>query len=190
MEERQVTVDGVRLALSDQFFLVATQNPHDYEGTFPLPEVQLDRFLFKLTTGHGRAEDEAQILQLSMEGMLPPNFETLRQHEPNLEAITAEIRATAIDESVLRYVTEILQETRRHRSLSSGSSVRGGLALCRAARVAALLEGRTYVIPDDIKRLVPVTLVHRVFLTPDAEVSRVSRERILEEVVEKVPFPS
>jgi MoxR-like ATPase len=190
MEEHQVTVDGVRHQLGARFFLIATQNPHDYEGTFPLPEVQLDRFLFKIAVDHGTVEDETEILARTMRGELPPDFDALEPAPLNLDLIDRELHEVTLDRSLLDYVARILAATRSHKLLSSGASVRGGIALCRTSRTLALLAGRSFVTADDIKRLARVTLVHRVILTPDAEVARVSRTDVLDELLEKTPFPA
>jgi MoxR-like ATPase len=190
MEERQVTVDGTRMELNARFFVIATQNPRDYEGTFALPEVQLDRFLFKVTLTHGTPETDKAILRLSMDGNLPPNFSTLAQCDLDPNLVDHEIKNVRVDDSVLEYTGRILAATRSHRQLSSGSSVRGGVALCRAARLVALMAGRAFVIPDDIKNLAAVTLAHRIRLTPEAQVSQITDQSIVEDIINHVPFPS
>jgi MoxR-like ATPase len=190
MEERQVTVDGARMPLSDHFFLIATQNPHDYEGTFPLPEVQLDRFLFKVPVQHGGVEVERRILALAMEGKLPPQLDTREAEAIDHAQVEDELKRVEIEPALLDYAARLLQGTRQHKLLAAGSSVRGGIALCRAARVLALCSGRQFLTVDDIKQLAPLTLAHRVSPTPEAEVSRLGRDEIIRDILSSVPFPS
>lgn len=189
MEERQVTVEGERFSLSPDFFVIATQNPQDFEGTFPLPEAQTDRFLFKIQLQHGSREQEEALLQSVLEGKLPPEFGDIPVLDLDRSAIEAEIKTVIVDRSLVAYVTKILEQTRQTGSLRWGSSVRGGIALLKAARVRALLCGRSHVTPDDIKELVIPTLRHRVSLTPEAQLSNVKEPEVLQSILKKVEFP-
>ncbi len=177
MEERQVTAEGERFVLSPDFFVVATQNPQDFEGTFPLPEAQTDRFLFKVRLGHSTTEIETQMLEAILSGTLPPVFEELSPLDINRRAIDLEIQAAFIDKSVVEYTSRILQETRKSPALRWGSSVRGGIALLKSARVYALLDG-----------LVP-TLEHRIKLTPEAQLSGTPESEVLLKLASTVEFP-
>jgi len=190
MEEKQITLEGKTHALSPSFFVVATQNPFEYEGTFPLPEAQLDRFLFRLQVTHADAATESALLELVLQGKLPPSFAAIEPVELDRAAAESEIRAVKVDPSILRYIAAILEETRKHPALTAGSSVRGGIALALCSRVLALLEGRDYVIPDDIKALAIPTLAHRVRLNPEARVSGRDETEIVRELVAKTAFPT
>lgn len=190
MEERKVTVEGKTYQLSDHFFVVATQNPREFEGTFPLPEAQLDRFLFKLQVPQLDPATELLMLQATLEGKLPPPPHSTTALTVDWSRVGREIESVKVDESILRYVADLLHQTRSHRLLEWGSSFRGGMALVRAARVIALFGGRGYVIPDDILELVPIALGHRIRLTPEAEMSGESTVGLLSEVSKELPFPS
>jgi MoxR-like ATPase len=189
MEERQVTVEGKLHPLSENFFVVATQNPHDYEGTFPLPEVQLDRFLFKLVVGHSDPETEKQVIEKILTGELPPKFDKLPKFAIERSAVLKEAESIQVSDSVVRYLTQILARTRSHPMLLSGSSIRGGIALALTSRVWALLQGRDFVTPDDIKRLAVPTLQHRIKLNPEAQLSAMSEARVIEDLLAQVEFP-
>jgi MoxR-like ATPase len=190
MEERQVTVEGKTFPLSADFFVVATQNPEDYEGTFALPEVQLDRFLFKITSRHADIAAEIEVLRKVMAGQLPPPFDKLGSFQIERARIDAEIGAVKVDDSILGYVAKLLDATRRHALLSTGSSVRGGIALTRCARILALAQGRDFVTPDDIKYLAPFGLAHRTRLNPEAQVARMSADGVIGEILAKTEFPA
>lgn len=190
MEERQVTTEGHQFNLSPDFFVVATQNPQDYEGTFPLPEAQTDRFLFKLQLNHSNLETDMSIIRSTIDGILPPPFENLQPVGFDRARADAEINAVKLDNSLVRFVSLILQETRRHPLLSGGASVRGGLALARCSRVFALIRGRDFVTPDDIKHLAVPVLRHRVKLTSEAQINNETDESIIGDVLKRVEFPA
>ena len=189
MEERQVTAEGETFALPADFFVIATQNPHDFEGTYPLPESQLDRFLFKLVLRHASQSAEVQILGGVLQGTLPPRIDGLPAIGVSREAIEQELTQVQVDQSIVEYIAQILQNTRTHPLLAYGSGVRGGIALARCSRALAALSNRTFVIPDDIKALVVPTLRHRIRVTPDAQLSDVDEAKVLNEIVAAVPFP-
>jgi MoxR-like ATPase len=187
MEERQVTAEGVGFPLSPDFFVVATQNPRDFEGTFPLPEAQLDRFIFKLKITHASAEVEAAILKQTLAGVLPPQLEKI----PRLErhAVDAEMQAVRVDNSLLAYVTGIVQQTRQHPMVQWGSSARAGIAFVKCGRILAAMDGRDFVIPDDVKELAVPILNHRIRLTPEAQISDVTEAAVIEDILKHVAFP-
>lgn len=189
MEERQVTLEGKSYTLGSDFFVIATQNPQDYEGTFPLPEVQLDRFLFKIVVQHGSPETEAKILRGILDGSLPPDLSTLKPLAVDWEKVERETKQVALDESLVRFITQLLAQTRLHPMLLAGSSVRGGIGLAKAAKVGALLQGREFVTPDDIKALAPHVLRHRIRLNPEAQISNITQDSVLAEILAKVEFP-
>ncbi|MEA2391912.1 MAG: MoxR-like ATPase [Solirubrobacteraceae bacterium] len=174
MQEAQVSVEGRAEKLPDPFLVVATQNPVEYEGTYPLPEAQLDRFLVKLEIGYPDAGEELAVLQLSHRGLAPAN---LARVEPvasleDLRAAREAVDATAVSEEVARYVVAIVRQTRELPSVSLGASPRAAVHLLGAARAAARLAGRDFVTPDDVARMAPAVLRHRLVLTPEAELER------------------
>ncbi len=189
MEEAQVTIDGQEFHLSPEFFALATQNPQDYEGTFPLPEVQLDRFLFKLVLRHAPAETEIKILQSVIDGLLPPRFPDIHPIGFDRNRLDLEVKQVKVDPSLLRFVTTLLEKTRTHPMLISGSSIRGGIALIRASRIRALSLGRYYITPDDLKFLAVPTLRHRVRLSPEAQISQMAEDGIILHLLKETPFP-
>lgn len=187
MEERQVTVDGVTHKLPRPFLVMATQNPIEYEGTFPLPEAQLDRFLLRLRMGYPTPEEENEIL-LRLQNRHP--IETIDQvvaAERLVEAQTV-IRQVYVEESVRQYIVNIVQKTRSHPDIALGASPRGALGLFRTAQAAAALAGRDYVIPDDVKRLAVPVLAHRVVLRPEAELRGRTGDKVVAEVLAQVPI--
>ena len=190
MEERQVTTEGQQFQLNPDFFVVATQNPQDYEGTFPLPEAQTDRFLFKLRLAHSSLEVDMNVIRSTLDGVLPPPFEQLQPIGFDRARADAEINAVRLDNSLVRFISMILQETRRHPLLSAGSSVRGGLALARCARIFALIRGRDFVTPDDIKALCVPVLRHRIKMTPEAQINNDTDESVIADILKRVEFPA
>jgi len=189
MEERQVTIEGKPHGLSRDFFVVATQNPFDYEGIFPLPEVQLDRFLFKLALGHASSSEDMDIMERTMNKTLPPNFEVIQAIEMDRDQIDEEIQTVTVKHSILNYVALVLEAVRNHPMVLSGASIRGGIALVGCSRILAIMGGRDFVIPDDIKELALPVLRHRIKLNAEAQISQVTEDHVVSNVLEKVPFP-
>ncbi|GHO84202.1 AAA family ATPase [Dictyobacter formicarum] len=189
MEEAQVTVDGVTYHLPQPFMVMATQNPIEYEGTFPLPEAQLDRFMMSIKLGYPRAEDEINILD-SHQHHHP--LEDLAQimTADELILIQQQVRSIHVDPSIREYIVAIANATRNHQNIYLGVSPRGSLALFRAAQALAAIRGRGYVIPDDIKLLVKPTLAHRIIVTPAARVRSVTPAHLLDEILQSVPVPN
>lgn len=190
MEERQVTVEGKTFKLNPDFFVVATQNPYEMEGTFPLPEAQVDRFLFNVVVGHASPQVEARMLQSILSGTLPPQFERISSLAIDRGRVNGEIQGVTLDQSLLNFVTKILDQTRKHPLLSQGSSIRGGIGLCIGAKVRAISQGRTFVTPDDIKSLCAPVLRHRIKLSPEAQIANASEVSVIEEILKRVEFPS
>jgi MoxR-like ATPase len=188
MEERQATVDNVTHAIEPPFMVIATQNPIEYEGTYPLPEAQLDRFMMRLSLGYPSPEAEESIIHeqtsrdpLGELGAVLDGSEVL--------AMTQAVTRIHVAPSLRRYVIGILAATRDHRDLYLGASPRAGIALTRAAKALALLRGRDYVVPKDVKDLAVRCLAHRVMLSPDARVHGVSARSLVASLLETVPVP-
>ncbi|GLV56935.1 ATPase [Dictyobacter sp. S3.2.2.5] len=189
MEEAQITVDGVTYQLPQPFMVMATQNPIEYEGTFPLPEAQLDRFMMSIKLGYPRAEDEINILD-SHQHHHP--LEDLAQimTADELVLIQQQVRSIHVDPSIREYIVALANATRNHQNIYLGVSPRGSLALFRASQALAAIRGRGYVIPDDIKLLVKPTLAHRIIVNPAARVRSVTSAQILDEILQSVPVPN
>jgi MoxR-like ATPase len=187
MQEQQVTVDGVTRDLPRPFLVLATQNPIEYEGTFPLPEAQLDRFLMRLSMGYPSRMDERQILtNLWREHPITKIGKVVDGQE--LSALQKRVWDVNVDVTLQDYIVTLAEATRDHPDLSLGVSPRGSLALLKGAQALAAIRGRDYVTPDDIKILVPLTLAHRLILQPEAELRGQTADLILQDVLEKTPL--
>ena len=187
MQEQQVTVDGTTRDLPRPFLVLATQNPIEYEGTFPLPEAQLDRFLMRLSLGYPSRVDERQILvNLRREHPITKLGKVIDGHE--LLSLQKRIWDVNVDDTLQDYIVALAEATRTHPDLALGVSPRGSLALLKTAQALAAIRGRDYVIPDDIKTLVPLTLSHRLILKPEAELRGRTAHAILADVLEKTPL--
>jgi MoxR-like ATPase len=184
MQERQVTTDGVTRPLPAPFLVLATQNPIEYEGTFPLPEAQLDRFLIRLSLGYPAESDEIQILR-NLRKQHP--IESIGQVASGSELLALRDRITDVylEESLETYIMAIVRATRSHRDVALGASPRGSLALYKTAQGLAALRGRDFVIPDDIKTLAPLTLNHRLILKPESQLRGRTPAAILSEILEQ-----
>ncbi len=193
MEERQVSVDGTPRLLPEPFVVCATQNPVEYEGTYPLPEAQLDRFLLKLTLPVPPREDEVEVLTRHAGGFDPRHLAaagvTAVAGPAHLAAGSAAVRTVQVAPEVVGYVVDVARATRSSPSLSLGVSPRGATALLSTARAWAWLAGRDYVTPDDVKALAGPTLRHRMSLRPEAELEGVSVDAVLDGVLASVPVP-
>ncbi|GAB4538426.1 MAG: MoxR family ATPase [Anaerolineae bacterium] len=183
MQERQVTVDGVTHPLAAPFLVLATQNPIEYEGTFPLPEAQLDRFLMRLSLGYPEADDEAHILR-NLKKQHPIENVAQVVDGGELVGLYDIVSDVHVDESLERYILAIVRATRTHPDVALGASPRGSLALYKTAQALAALRGRDYVVPDDIKTLAPYTLTHRLIVKPDSQLRGRSARAILDEILE------
>ncbi|HEY3125822.1 MAG TPA: MoxR family ATPase [Candidatus Limnocylindria bacterium] len=186
MEEHQVTVDGVTYQLPDPFLVMATQNPIEYEGTFPLPEAQLDRFFIRLQLGYPKEREEIAILDAQR--VIHP-LETIEQvmgADELLKAMSA-VKDVHIAEQVKTYVVSVVNATRSHPDVYLGASPRGSLALARASQAYALIQGRDFVLPDDVKQLAGPTLSHRLILQPQARLKDLAATTVIAEVLASVP---
>lgn len=191
MSEAQISVDNQTYPLSQPFMVIATQNPSEYHGTFPLPESQLDRFLMRLRIGYPSPEEERKVLDRA------PSLHPAEELDPVLTAqdvldLQAEVDKVFVDESLTEYLLSIIQATRQSELLSLGVSTRGALALSRTAKALALVRGRTYCLPDDIKELAPTVLSHRIMVARSQGIRQRSfeqAERIIQDLVESIPVP-
>ena len=190
MQERQVTVDETTHPLPDPFLVIATQNPVELEGTFPLPEAQLDRFLFLLNLGYPDADDEDTILRIH--GPANIRADTLEPilSPAEIAKLRDEVRAVRVGEAVRRYTVEIVRGTRRIDGVDLGASPRAALALYRAAQAHAAIRGRAYVLPDDVKAQAVAVLRHRLFLNADAQMRGRTTTAIVAEVLARTPVPA
>ena len=188
MEENQITVDGVTRALPVPFLVMATQNPIEYEGTFPLPEAQLDRFMMRLSLGYPSAADELLVLGAQQQSHPLDALDQVVSLEDLLQ-LQQEVRGVYVDRLVSEYIVSVVTATREHQEVYLGASPRGSLALYRTAQARAMLYGRDYVIPDDVKELGEPTLAHRLIVSPAARIRNVDPRQIIEEIVEAVPVP-
>ncbi|MGA5704084.1 AAA family ATPase [Peterkaempfera bronchialis] len=193
MEERQVSVDGTPRPLPEPFMVAATQNPVEYEGTYPLPEAQLDRFLLKLILPLPTRENEVQVLTRHASGFDPRDLDTAGVRPvagpEDLDAARAEIAKLTVAPEILAYIVDLCRATRESPSLSLSVSPRGATALLATARAWAWLAGRDYVTPDDVKALALPTLRHRIQLRPEAEMEGVTADSVLQSVLSHVPVP-
>lgn len=191
MEEKQVTMDGVRHRMKDLFFIIATQNPIDMEGTYRLPEAQLDRFLFKIEMDYPNLEEEEKIIG---------DFHH-RKNQVNLDAVQAVIsveqilesrktvREIHVDENIIKYIAQLVNTTRKSQSLFLGASPRASLAILNGAKANAAIMGRSFITPDDVKFIAPHVLRHRVMLTPEKEMEGITATEIIKELIAQVEIP-
>ncbi len=188
MEERQVTVDGITYPMARPFLILATQNPIEYEGTFPLPEAQLDRFMMRISLGYPSPEDEITMMDSQQYVHPVEEIGQVVDFEELLEAQET-VKDIYIDDSVKEYIVAVVGETRKHPDVYLGASPRGSLALYKTGRARAALLRRDYVIPDDIKALAQVTLAHRLIISPSARIKNVDPKAVVEEITSSVPVP-
>lgn len=188
MEERQVTVDGITYPLPRPFMVIATQNPIDYLGTYNLPEAQLDRFMMKISIGYPQDGDEKLMAERFLSRQLTQKLEPVVEEETVLK-MQKEVEEVKVGQDLISYVTKVVQETRKDSNITLGASPRATLALLRASQALAYLEGRNYCIPDDVLRLIHPVLAHRIILAPEARLSQARVEKILKNLVAKVPVP-
>jgi MoxR-like ATPase len=192
MEERQVTIDGTRRPLPGWFTVFATQNPVDFEGTYPLPEAQLDRFLMKIRVSYPSESEELQILERHHAGSgsgLLDDAAIVAVPEGMLAAARAEVRAIRIEAGLYGYILALARRTREWPTLLLGASPRAALSVMLVAQAAAAFEGRDYLVPDDVKRAIPPVLRHRIKLKPEAELEGFDADRVLADVMAAVPVP-
>ena len=191
MQDHQVTVDGTSRALPAPFAVIATQNPVESQGTYPLPEAQLDRFLFKLLVGEPPADVERSIVRQHADGFDPTDLVRLEPAASPDEILAMQRHALGvrIDDAVIGYIVELVRRTREDRAIELGASPRASVALLKAAQVIAASEGRSFVTPDDVKPMVPAVLRHRLMLHPDAQLQGVTADERIEDILRSVPVP-
>ncbi|OCA88679.1 AAA family ATPase [Bacillus sp. FJAT-27225] len=188
MEEQSVTIDGVTHRLEKPFFVMATQNPIEYEGTYPLPEAQLDRFLLKMKMGYPEINEEMEVLNRAQNTPPIDELEPVVSLE-ELRDLQKEIKNVFVDETVKRYIVDISNRTRIHENVYLGASPRGSIGLMKAAQAYAFVSGRDYVLPDDVQYLAPFVLSHRLILKSEAKFEGITAEEIINRIVARVPVP-
>ncbi|MBC7260054.1 MAG: MoxR family ATPase [Chloroflexi bacterium] len=188
MEEKQVTVDGITYPLQKPFLVLATQNPIEYEGTFPLPEAQLDRFMLRISVGYPSPTDEIRMLDSQQRVHPVETVEQVVSAEALLQAQEA-VKEVHIDDAIKEYIVELVNTSRKHPDIYLGASPRGSLALYKTAQAKAAVEGRDYVIPDDVKALAIPALAHRLIVSPAARIKNVDARVVVQEILDSVPVP-
>jgi MoxR-like ATPase len=193
MQERQVTIDGVDHDLEGVFFVMATQNPIEYEGTYPLPEAQLDRFLLKVNVRYTDRAAEENVLRLHLQGRDPQDLRAAGIETvigpSDLQTATDELSKQAVSDEMIAYIAELVSRTRESPHTVLGASPRAAVALLRCSQIRAAAQGRSFVEPDDVQDMAPAALRHRIILKPEAEVEGLTVERLLESVISAVPVP-
>ncbi|MGI6621611.1 MAG: AAA family ATPase [Acetivibrionales bacterium] len=188
MEEKQVTVDGKTYKLPKPFMVIATQNPVEYMGTYPLPEAQLDRFLMKISIGYPTKAEEASILFRFQKNNPLHVLESVASLE-ELNELQMFVKNVRVDESLASYIVDLISATRRHEQVSLGCSPRASISLFRAAQASAAYDGRDYVIPEDIRDLAVPVLSHRLMLKQEAKIKRITNENIIHEIIKRQIIP-
>jgi len=189
MEERQVTVDGVTMPLPEPFLVIATQNPVELQGTFPLPEAQLDRFLLRLEIGYPAPDDE-DVMLLRFERSNPLEQLPAVTSAPEIMEIRRHVQEIFVEPSVRRYILDVIGKTRKHPDIELGGSPRASLSLYRASQALALIRGRDFVLPDDVKRLAAPVLAHRLILSTEAYLHNTSKEELIADILSDIPVPA
>ncbi|WP_196890023.1 AAA family ATPase [Aureivirga sp. CE67] len=191
MEEKQITVDGITYNMQSPFMVLATQNPIEQEGTYALPEAQLDRFLFKIMVEYPSVENEIKILQMHNErkGKKQESYVESIISESELKEIKESLNDIIVNEKLFAYIVEIISKTRTHQYLSLGGSPRASLAILQASKASAAIKGRDFVTPDDVKKVIPAVLRHRIILTPEKEMEGMTADKVIEMIVQSVEVP-
>lgn len=188
MEERQVTVDGVTYPMQRPFLVLATQNPIEYEGTFPLPEAQLDRFMMRISLGYPEGDDEITMLNSQQHTHPITGLEQVVSDEELIQA-QKEVKKVYIDDLVKKYIVQLVKTTRKHPDVYLGASPRGSIALYKTGQARAAVLGRDFVTPDDIKALAMETLSHRLIISPSARIKNVDPRAVIQEILDSTPVP-
>ena len=189
MGESRVTVDGTTHPLGPPFLVIATQNPVDHEGTFPLPEAQLDRFLMKFSLGYPTMEDELKMLEMLQHAHPIDSLEPVVSAE-ELVACQKACREVYVDDKVRRYIMQIVHDTRSHEDVNLGGSPRASIAMFRTSQAMASLRGRNFVLPDDVKRVAGPVLVHRMILKPESRLRKITPGSVVDEIVAEIAVPA
>ena len=189
MAESRVTVDGITHPLGPPFLVIATQNPVDHEGTFPLPEAQLDRFLLRFSLGYPTLEEELKMLEMLQHGHPIDSLDAVVSAD-ELVACQKAVRDIYVDDKVRRYLMQIVHDTRQHPDVSLGGSPRASIALFRTSQAMAALRGRSYVLPDDVKRVAGPVLTHRMILRPESRLRKVTPGAVVDEIIAEIAVPA
>ena len=189
MAESRVTVDGVTHRLGPPFLVIATQNPIDHEGTFPLPEAQLDRFLMRFSLGYPTMDEELRMLEILQRAHPVEALQPVATAEEVIACQHA-VREIYVDEKVRRYLMQIVHDTRTHDDIALGGSPRASIALFRTSQAMAALRGRNYVLPDDVKKVAPHVLTHRMIVKPESRLRRITAATIVEEIIAEIAVPT
>ena len=191
MEERQVTIDGKTYPMDEPYLVLATQNPIEQEGTYRLPEAQLDRFLFKIVVGYPTLEEEIRILQFNQKDELNVQLNTIEKvlHAEQIIALRQLVRQVHVEDKVVNYLAQLAQETRSNPSLFLGASPRASVAMLTASKALAAIRGRDFVTPEDIKLIAVPSLRHRLILTPEREMEGVNVDDVIRQIVNKIEVP-
>jgi MoxR-like ATPase len=189
MAESRVTVDGVTHRLGPPFLVMATQNPVDHEGTFPLPEAQLDRFLMRFSLGYPTMDEELRMLEILQRAHPVESLQPVASAE-ELIACQQAVREIYVDEKVRRYLMQIVHDTRTHDDIALGGSPRASIALFRTSQAMAALRGRNYVLPDDVKKVAPAVLTHRMIVKPESRLRRVTAAALVDEIIAEIAVPT
>ena len=187
MEEGEISTDNKDYILEEPFIVLATQNPLEYQGTFPLPEAQLDRFLMKISLGYPDEDFEREILE-NYENIKPNNLKAVANREDILN-MQEKVESTTVHQDIIKYIIDISNKTRNSKDIQLGASPRGSIDLLKAAKAQAFLENRNYVIPDDVKNMVIPVLNHRIVLSPEARIERKTPNFVLEELLQTIFIP-
>ncbi|OQY10322.1 MAG: magnesium chelatase [Marinitoga sp. 4572_148] len=185
LAENQVSIDGITHRLEDNFFVIATQNPIEFEGTFPLPEAQLDRFMIRISLGYPDTENEINMLN-SQEKKHPIYEINKVSNAEEIKSVKEEIKNILVADEIKEYIVEITNRTRNHKDIKVGASPRGSIALMHLSKSMAAIEGREFVIPDDVKKIAPYVLAHRIILKAEAKIKKVSTYKLIDEILEEV----
>jgi len=185
LAERQVTIDGITHQLGKDFFVMATQNPVEFEGTFPLPEAQLDRFMIKTTIGYPEFEDEIKMLSAQDRGHPLDDIQTVVE-QVEIDQCKKEVNEVNISPDILSYITRIVDRTRKDKNILLGSSPRGSINLMKISKAFAAMDNRSFVIPDDVKYSAKSVLVHRIILKPETKIRKISPDEIMENILSEV----
>ncbi len=188
LEEGSVTIDGITRQLEKPFFVMATQNPIEYEGTYPLPEAQLDRFLLKMRMGYPEPEEEMEVLTRAQRYAPIEDLQPVITLE-ELRELQRDVKEIYVDETIKKYIVEIANKTRIHASVYLGASPRGSIALMKACQSYAFLHGRDFVIPDDVQYLAPFVFAHRLILKSEAKYEGITAEEVIDRVITRIPVP-
>lgn len=189
MAESRVTVDGTSYRLGPPFLVVATQNPVDHEGTFPLPEAQLDRFLMRFSLGYPTLEEELKMLELLQRAHPVDSLQPVATADEVI-ACQAAVREIYVDDKVRRYLMQIVHDTREHDDIGLGGSPRASIALFRTSQAMAALRGRNYVLPDDVKKVAAAVLTHRIILKPESRLRKITAAELVDQIVSEIAVPT